>query len=351
MAIGVAVASSPNGPYVAADSPILYPKMLAESNIGFSGQVIDPSIFTDTNGSSYILFGNGMAAIAKLSEDMTSVDAASLELIRGLNDFRESIAVFKRNNRYYYTWSCDDTGSENYHINYGYTYNLGDEVNNKGTILEKDSDNGILATGHQSVLYIPESDKCFIAYHRFYTPLGQFDDGLGFHRETCIDEVTFTKKLLVDEINKVTPSYEGTGAYNTRGERISEIAPSHYGKKDDTPSVEPAPSAPAAKPVTVKVTVKKATLKSVKAGKKYFKASWKKLSGVTGYQLQYSTSKKFTKKTTKTKSLKKTTLTVKKLKSKKKYYIRVRAYKTVKQNGKSKTYYGNWSSLKNTKIK
>ena len=158
MAIAVAWADSPAGPYTASDAPILYPKMISDANIGFYGQVIDPSIYTE-DGTSYILFGNSAAAIAELNSDMITVKTSSLKLIEGLNEFRESIAVFKRGNYYYFHWSCDDTGSENYHINYGIASSLTGSISNKGTLLQKDTSAGILATGHQSVIYLPDSDS------------------------------------------------------------------------------------------------------------------------------------------------------------------------------------------------
>ena len=72
---------------------------------------------------------------------------------------------------------------------------------------------------------------------------------------------------------------------------------------------------------------------------------WKKTATAKGYQVQYSTSRKF--KSKKTKTTGKTSLTIKNLKKKKTYYVRVRAYKTV--NGKKS--YGKWSSVKKIKIK
>ncbi len=100
---------------------------------------------------------------------------------------------------------------------------------------------------------------------------------------------------------------------------------------------------------SVKIAPSKPSL-SLKAGKKQLTATWKKLSGVTGFEVQSSTSKKFTKKTTKTATVKKasaTKTTVKKLSKGKKYYVRVRAYKTVS----GKKIFGNWSSVKNVKVK
>lgn len=101
---------------------------------------------------------------------------------------------------------------------------------------------------------------------------------------------------------------------------------------------------------TFKINPKGTSLKSVKKGKKSFKATWKKSSKTwtTGYQVQYSTSKKFKKaKTATVKSYKKTKVTVKKLKKRKTYYVHMRTYKTVK----GKKYYSGWSKIKKVKTK
>lgn len=106
--------------------------------------------------------------------------------------------------------------------------------------------------------------------------------------------------------------------------------------------------------VVVKYTpsFSKTSLSKVTAKKKAFNAKWKKCSNVSGYQLQYSTKKNMkSAKTFTFKGNKTTSKTVSKLKSKKKYYVRVRTYKTVKVNGKNKTYYSKWSSVKTVKTK
>ena len=216
MAIGVAYADSPAGPYTASSSPILYPKMVSDANIGYEGQVIDPAVYTEGN-TSYLLFGNGNAAIAELNSDMLTVKTSTLRKLEGLDGFRESVAVFKRNGIYYWHWSCDDTGSENYHIRYGTSTSLTGSITYRGILVEKDPENGILATGHQSIIYIPETDKCFIAYHRFYTPLS-IGGNVGHHRETCVDEVTFNRNVGgIDLLNEVTPSMAGVGKVDING--------------------------------------------------------------------------------------------------------------------------------------
>ena len=90
----------------------------------------------------------------------------------------------------------------------------------------------------------------------------------------------------------------------------------------------------------------KVKLTSAKNGKgKKLTVKWKKVTGAKGYQLQYALNIKFKKK--KSVQTKKTKYTIKKLKKKKTYYIRVRAYK---MNGKKKVY-GKWSTVKKVKIK
>lgn len=95
---------------------------------------------------------------------------------------------------------------------------------------------------------------------------------------------------------------------------------------------------------------KSTSIKRVSAAKKGFTVKYKKqATQTTGYQIQYATDKKF-KKNVKTVTVKKNSTTsakVKGLKSKKKYYVRVRTYKTVS----GKKYYSSWSGTKSIKTK
>lgn len=126
--------------------------------------------------------------------------------------------------------------------------------------------------------------------------------------------------------------------------------------KDNEPATkpsEPATTQPTTKPSTTKntetVKPKKTSIKKLSKGKKKFTVTWAKVSGVKGYQIQYSSDKKFKKnnKSVTVTKQKTTKATVKKLKSKKKYYVRVRTYKTV--NGKK--IYSSWSKVKSVKTK
>lgn len=123
-----------------------------------------------------------------------------------------------------------------------------------------------------------------------------------------------------------------------------------YTNKSDTAATKPAATTtatkPAVKPVK-KVTVKKQTAK-VKAGKKKLTVTWKKDKNVSGYQIKIATKKNFKgAKTYTVKSYKTYKKVIKKLKAKKKYFVKVRAYKTV---GKSKVY-GAYSAVRSCKVK
>ena len=80
-----------------------------------------------------------------------------------------------------------------------------------------------------------------------------------------------------------------------------------------------------------------------------FTVKWKKKTKITGYQIQYSTNSKFKKgnKSIKIKNAKTGSKKITKLKSNKKYYVRIRTYKIVNK----KTYYSSWSKKKNVTTK
>jgi len=92
-----------------------------------------------------------------------------------------------------------------------------------------------------------------------------------------------------------------------------------------------------------KVKIKSLTNKK----KQSMTLKWKKVKNADGYAMQYALNKKFSK-NKKTKNTKKNSLTIKKLKKGKTYYVRVRAYK---KNSFGKKVYGEWSKIKKVKIK
>jgi len=162
--------------------------------------------------------------------------------------------------------------------------------------------------------------------------------------------------IVVGKTTTISASGKGTITYTSSDKKIATVSSSGKvtakapGKV--TITVKAAGNSTynsASKKVTIKVNPKAPSIKSAKNSKsKKTTVKWKKVSGVTGYQIQYSTSKSFSsKKSTTVKGASKVSKTLSKLKKGKTYYIRIRAYKTVSGT----KYYSSWSSKKSVKIK
>lgn len=100
---------------------------------------------------------------------------------------------------------------------------------------------------------------------------------------------------------------------------------------------------------TFKILPRGTNISKLKRAKKAFTVKWRKQAvQVSGYQIQYSRYKSFKKaKTITIKSRNTTSRKIKKLKKKKRYYVRIRTFKTVS----GKRYYSNWSGAKSVKTK
>ncbi|MER5978369.1 family 43 glycosylhydrolase [Streptomyces sp. NPDC001857] len=192
--IGVAVSDSPTGPF---KDPLGRPLLKAGQ---LSGQMIDPAVFTDDDGQSYLYFGNGHGYVVPLNADMTSFDASKIKDITP-SGYNEGSFVVKRKGVYYLMWSENDTRDENYRVAYATGSSPYGPWTKRGVILEKDLSLGVKGTGHHSVTQVPGTDDWYIAYHRFAMPGGD-----GMHRETTLDRLEFDADGL---IKKVVPTLTG----------------------------------------------------------------------------------------------------------------------------------------------
>ncbi|KAI0505377.1 Arabinanase/levansucrase/invertase [Xylaria bambusicola] len=182
--IGVAVANSPEGPFIAQSKA-----MILNNEALTSGQAIDPAAFLDPNTNKcYIYWGNGSPLMAELGDDMLSIKTSTLKAPTGLTNFREGSFMIYRQGVYHMTYSIDDTRSENYRIGYATGSSATGPFTYRGVILQKDVSKGILGTGHNSIVNVPGTDDWYIAYHRFAIP-----NGNGTKRETTIDRLYFDK--------------------------------------------------------------------------------------------------------------------------------------------------------------
>lgn len=115
-----------------------------------------------------------------------------------------------------------------------------------------------------------------------------------------------------------------------------------------------APRQPQEETPATTVKPKKTQISQVKSsGSRKIVIVWKIKADVAGYQIQCSPKKNF-KKGTKTyliKGTKKSSKVIKKLKAKKKYFVRIRSFSKVKINGKTKKVFSAWSKVQKVKVR
>ena len=183
--------------------------------------------------------------------------------------------------------------------------------------------------------------------------------GLSIMEGYAYDTMNYSGIATVSYQNNIRPAlhlkkssthYKKAGTVNIYNEldveRTPKPAPTSKPTKVPAPTATPTPQSQTPKKVVKKVAApSKPTKVKVKNNKKKTATvTWSKVSGAKGYRVQYAYSAPFSKKT---KTVSTNKFVAKKLKKKKTYSFRVRAYK---MNGKKKLY-GKWSKVVRIKIK
>ena len=201
--IGVAIAESPEGPFMPMPFPIK----------GVMG--IDPCVLIDDDGSSYIYWsGMGMRG-AKLKDNMMELDSEPVMIQEIPKGFTEGPFVFKRNGKYYYTfpWVKDKTET--------LAYCMGDSplgpFEFKGIIMDE-SPVGCW-TNHHSI--VERDGQWYLFYHH-----NDYSPEMDKRRSARIDSLTFNPD---GTIQKVTPTLRGVGISDARKriqiDRYSRMSP------------------------------------------------------------------------------------------------------------------------------
>lgn len=166
-----------------------------------------------------------------------------------------------------------------------------------------------------------------------------------------ITKVSSTYKKSVGQSFTLKPKVKGKITYKTGNKKVATV--NSKGKVTVKATITVTAKATSTyskcvKKITVYGVPKKPEMKKLTAGKKKFTVQWKKDKKADGYQVQYSTDKKFKKNVKSVNVSKKNTkATVKKLKKGKTYRVRVRSYKKI--NGKK--YYSGWGKVKSVKVR
>jgi beta-xylosidase len=200
MAIGVAVADSPRGPFKDAVGKALVDDAFEMSNMGFQQPsdtvyTIDPTVFVDDDGQAYLHYGGfGRLVVAKLEADMIHVSGTMKESTpRG---FFEAPFLIKRNGKYYEIYAA---GSNPATIDYATSDNPLGPWTYGGRILDKlpNVAGQDAATSHSGVAQF--AGQWYFVYHLSNGPNG----GGTYKREVAVDKLTFNAD---GSIQKVVPT-------------------------------------------------------------------------------------------------------------------------------------------------
>lgn len=104
-AIAVAVSDSPTGPFVDAKGSALVTNEMTPKGT-HSWEDIDPTVFTDDDGTTWIAWGNRQCYIARLTPDMIGIDGPITEITPP--HFEEGPWLHKRGDLYYLTYASLD---------------------------------------------------------------------------------------------------------------------------------------------------------------------------------------------------------------------------------------------------
>ncbi len=196
--IGVATASQPTGPFIdARGAPLL------QAGGQVRAQTISPHAFIDDDGQAYLYYGSGrgLAQVVRLAPDMVNVVGSPVDL--PINEFVESLVVFKRRNLYYFMWTAQGRNNQPTRVCYGVSESptgpirrpAGDEV-----VLRSAAP--LAGVGYHSVLNIPGTDRWYMAYHRHAIPGGGLDK-----REVCLARLEFGPDGSLLPVDALAPAF------------------------------------------------------------------------------------------------------------------------------------------------
>lgn len=249
----------------------------------------------------------------------------------------------------YYGFSCDNTSiyaatvapyKAYYQTNYNDALKLiAGYKKNKGYCYQTTFEENADSTAYAMMAYSAagDFDKAYEAYQLLKNFESKNNNGVFMAADWKTGAMTENQLATADALRAL--SYFD----NACDQKIKDLSNS-----DSTKPTQPAPTT---KPETAKpqsTTPAKTKVQKISTGKKSITAQWKKVAGVSAYQVQIAANKKFSKnKKTFKVSKKSTKVKIKKLKAKKVYYLRVRSYKKV--NGKK--VYSKWSTVRKVKTK
>lgn len=187
---GVAVGDNPAGPFVDSGKPLV----TGENDVF---EAIDPMVFTDKDGTSYLYLGGSNGSrlkIFELNDDMVSLKREVP--VENPPHFTEGTFMHERNGIYYLTYSHGWWQGDSYSVHYATAPSPTGPFTYQGPILVgNDKHKG---PGHHSIIQDPKTDTWRIVYHRWNDQKG--NPPYRGQRSTAIETLTYDEKGLIKPI-------------------------------------------------------------------------------------------------------------------------------------------------------
>lgn len=187
--IGVAVGSTPKGPFVDIGAPLVASKTTSPTI-----EAIDPHVFIDTDGQAYLYYGGSWGTsmgIQRLNSNMTSL-SGSLSIVTP-SYFTEGAFMSKRNGMYTISYSNGTWYNDTYNVRYATASSPLGPWTYRGQILSSDANHK--GPGHHSLLQVPNTDTWYIVYHYWDTAFSARHvaiDVLSYNADGTIRPVSMT---------------------------------------------------------------------------------------------------------------------------------------------------------------
>jgi arabinoxylan arabinofuranohydrolase len=200
--IGVAVSTSPTGPFTdALGKPLI-------ANNG--AQDIDPTVFIDDDGQAYLYWGNGNLYYVKLNQDMISYSGSIVQVSPKPASYIEGPWLYKRNGLYYMVYASMGSGSEA--IAYATSTSPTGPWTSRGTIMPTQ---GNSFTNHPAVIdYLGNS---YFFYHN-----GALPGGGSYKRSVCAEPLKYNADGTIQSMTMTTTGLPQVGNLNPYGQIEAE---------------------------------------------------------------------------------------------------------------------------------
>jgi beta-xylosidase len=192
-AVGVASSKSPTGPFRDAKGEALITDEMTTQTAN-DWDDIDPAIFIEENGDTYMFFGNLVPKYVKLKDNMIDLDGP-IKVI-DIPHFTEASWVHRKNGRYYLSYACFFPEK----ICYATSDNIHGPWKYQG-ILNEIAGNS--ETNHQSIIEF--RGKSYFIYHNgAVPPLDGQPSGGRFRRSVCIDRLFYNGDGTLQQVIMTT---------------------------------------------------------------------------------------------------------------------------------------------------